>query len=562
MQNRITGAFYWHIQVTVPHDGAWTVFYFKKGENTMTDYKKYYPTPEIILESADYFASENPRKILYGWRLDPQLPAEERESYTEKKSFYCLKCRKFKEVDSKDFYPRKTVNICSCGEKEPVAHRGRPDPFDAYPHRLNITEKDDKIRIALTLKDWRLNEKAGKPYVHRIVITFVINTATKQAYKLPTIIRGKRLENDGVKNIAFTGSEELILANRVFKNDPEAMTALLKIYAKHVPDVDPGISDLRELIDYNHLRKLYRLFPGYDRENSLNMDLEISAWRKLRRRYKQNPETFPKYLYYGCKKAATKSIKKLLYRYPEHKWTLQFLYTDLGITNVDILRSQMSERRTAAAKAALEYKFGFRELTEDMKPLLDACNAVLTDSEKVRFLFKAETAPHILRDTGRMMKQLDLGAEELRHYENVEALHDGLIELSEKIRNKKRFEKYSTPLEYSERINRLERKVENAEFRIIRIPWELQALGRKFHNCVGSYMSAVQSGRSIILEMEMHGKPSACIELDGSGKYCYQAYAACNKPLSDEAAEVFGLWVDQNKIELNHPHEFMAGQPF
>ena len=60
----------------------------------------------------------------------------------------------------------------------------------------------------------------------------------------------------------------------------------------------------------------------------------------------------------------------------------------------------------------------------------------------------------------------------------------------------------------------------------------------------------------------MTSSPSACIELDGSGKYCYQAYAACNKPLSDEAAEVFGLWVDQNKIELNHPHEFMAGQPF
>jgi hypothetical protein len=125
------------------------------------------------------------------------------------------------------------------------------------------------------------------------------------------------------------------------------------------------------------------------------------------------------------------------------------------------------------------------------------------------------------------------------------------MELSLIEKNKSKFERYSNEVKYDQKINRLEGHYGTGDFIIIRKPWDLQELGKKYHNCVASYMDAVKDKRSIIVSMQIDGKPSACIELDGTGKYCYQAYAACNRPMSESAARNFQEWTDKYNIEYD-----------
>ena len=183
----------------------------------------------------------------------------------------------------------------------------------------------------------------------------------------------------------------------------------------------------------------------------------------------------------------------------------------------------------------------------------------MTDKQKAEFFFSEDVDRMDLRDTARMLVTMSVNSGELHDCRDVKEFHNKLIRLWRFQSNRALYERYSMPVQYSESINKLEGHCEGADFRIIRKPLDLEYVGEKFHNCVGGYMRSVADGKSIIVEMDIGGKPSACIELDSSGRQCYQAYAACNVPLKDEPARIFDAWAGKHRIQrgcVKPPQQF------
>ena len=486
---------------------------------------------------------------------------------------FCMKCGAFREYSDEEFRQllksdAKAEKTCTCGNCWQDVDRikntngnNRAVLNKMIPAAVSITEKDDKIRVSAAFEIWGFNAKARKPYVlNKVKNTVVINTATKQAYQLPLLLDGKKL-NTTTRNLAFSQIYEMYPMNEIFVDEPELMKTLLEAYAAHVPEVDRSLKDLHDLVAWNHLRDLYPMFNEIGCLNQMVKYSLIRAWRLIRRRYVKDSGTFPHYLYRGCEKVASKSIKKILYRYPEQRWTLKFLYHELGMANIDILRNILADRAGLGMSNALEFYFDFsKEEKEGVRQLISLCSeAGMTDKQKAEFFFSEDVDWMDLRDTARMLVTMSVNSGELLDCRDVKEFHNKLIRLWRFQSNRALYERYSMPVQYSESINKLEGHCEGADFHIIRKPLDLEYVGEKFHNCVGGYMRSVADGKSIIVEMDIGGKPSACIELDSSGRQCYQAYAACNVPLKDEPARIFDAWAGKHRIQrgcVKPPQQF------
>lgn len=541
-------------------------------EEVRTLYEKYYASPNILLMMSYVRPKDEPQgKVL----LYSQTIREGMADYDDWVGFYCTKCGKFHEQLSQGYYHPLQNDIvpCECGlsvknrtqdirdSNISSAKRNTQQHMqEACPLKISVTEKGPKIRIAATAKNWYLDPRSQKPYTKKFTITIVINTETGQSYVMPAVSKGKPLfvSKDFIKNVTLTTGyeqQEFAFVDDIFvKCDEEVMAALKTILQERVPGISTDVSCLLDIVNANYLRALY---SSYDwREGMpLSMKLErIKAWRMLRRRHHRDPETFTKYLYWGCSDVATKSIKRILYKHPDQKWTLYFLRRTLGIKNIDVLRKHLEQREGVATEMALRWQLGsaFRldSETEALKEFFKAiAESGMPDKDKVNYVFSNDVRPYELKDSAVMLKESGLPVETIFEHTSLHELHDYLVEYEMIRRERRKWEKYNTPVEYDAKISAVEGPCGNAVFRLIRTPWDLNALGKKFHNCVGSYMEAVRSGRSIIIEMLLNEKPAACIELDGAGKYCRQAYAACNTPLKGNVAEEFSLWTKKHSIK-------------
>ena len=192
------------------------------------------------------------------------------------------------------------------------------------------------------------------------------------------------------------------------------------------------------------------------------------------------------------------------------------------------------------------------QVFQEIRALADAVSeAGFTDKEKAQFFLNEDTTYYCFRDAARMYALHGMPAEEIRKHKTLRSLHDNFREIDARNRNKAMYERYNVEIPYSEEINALDEVIENAEFRIIRRPWDQKKLGEKLHNCLqyGSYMEDARQRQSIIVEMLLNGKTTGSIELDGAAKEYRQAFAACNQPLEGDAARCFDQWAKKHGIK-------------
>lgn len=530
-------------------------------------FEKVYPAPNLALHMFYYKEkrTDGVRKVQYTSELHFKEDVDY-EKYDYVTGFYCMKCGEFHEYVDRDFYETyQYKRLCKCNTKLKdmyvfnVNGDGRHvkdinySMSRAFPHRLTISEKGKNILVNATFKNWYFNAKAIKPFSERYSVRIIINTETGQSYYVTPKKNGKPVFSpmDFIRNATFSFSCEVTDTNRVFfKEDTEAVTALRKALGRHT-DFCNDAEDLEDAINRLYLGDLYTTFPVHeDYHRSYRAGADIEAYRQLRRRFKKDSASFPRYLYWGCSKVAKKSIRKILYKYPEQKWTLRLLYKELGITNIDILRSVLSDREHPAKGVALFLNRPYDVVDKEyIENFLAQCKVSgMTDREKITFLFTGDD--FYLRDAARLQSIHNLPAEEIASCKTVKEFHDKLNELKFRKENPVLWKRYDKPIEYPDSINKLEGACGNAMFTIIRRPWDLDELAGKgrAHNCVWSYKEDVVRRHSIIVEMTMGGKTAACIELDGKGNKCYQAFAPCNSELEGEAAEAFKAWSEKYQI--------------
>lgn len=523
-----------------------------------TIFEKEYALPDVKLFM--YYMKDGSGRVVYP-REYRQMPEEEFKKCKSIVGIYCLKCGEYHETQDEIGDIRDVE--CKCGklrrldETNSICTNGNPKALyarlaDAFPLKLKITEKGEKIRIAATFQGWFINAKAKKPYSKTFTTTLVMNTETGQSYCMPGVSKGKVVCGyPHITNVSFEARTPIVdrIQGAFFDADKEAEKALAEVFAQHCPGYK--VTELREMFHANFMRDLYGYLPeSYDFTSMV-------LWKRLRKRYRQDSETFCRYLYRGCTKVATKSIKRILYKHPEKKWMLKVLYQKLGITDPNILKRCL-EKPDADDISAYVYFHVWESDRRAEDRLFEACRS-MSDLKKEAFFLK-EDDWFTVRDAARMYAALEDKSVDPCDYGSVREFHDALIEKRFCEQNRKMWENYNKEISYSERINSLEGDFEGAEFRLMRKPWDLKELGKLYHNCVGTYMSSMFANRSVILSMLIDKKPSACIELDGTGRYCFQAYAACNKPLSEEAERVFELWKEANKIESpsSYVYEDMA----
>lgn len=484
---------------------------------------------------------------------------------------FCTKCGEFheypEEILGKADRENRSILSCGCGnlfsERDcfnvncsALTRRTSTRIHDAFPVKLEITEHDDSLHISVVGRNYYLNPKAMKPYSTVFQITVVINVSSGQTYIMPAQNRGKKVFADiqTIRNASFSYNPILLrISKTFFEPDPEAMAALERAFKRLAPVVKSELGSLMEVAYANFLKELYDLRPKEDRDLFYGEPVGFiyrDSFKKLRARYKKNPDTFPKYLYYGCGKVATKSIRKTLYARPDLKWRLRFLHKTLGISNVDILREYMTDEKDYLDGIIWDWQ-QFADRTHMVANLANACrNAGMTDRKIAEFFISREVSFYILRDTARMYDICPITAEELKTCRTMHELHNVLVEFEMLHKDQLLYKQYGTEVSYDETIYALEGQYSGAEFTVIKRPLELRALGRRFHNCVGSYMEDVKRRRSVIVEMTIGSKPAACIELDSSGNICRQAFASCNQPLEGAASDSFSAWTQEHHIKF------------
>lgn len=485
---------------------------------------------------------------------------------------FCTKCGEFHEYPEEllDQAERDKSSILSCGcgdqyavrdclnvNSSSLTRRTSARIHDAFPLKLEITEHGNSLHISAVGRNYYLNPKAQKPYSTVFQITVVINVASGQTYVMPAQNRGKKVFADiqTIRRASFSYNPTLSrISNLFFEDDPEAMAALEKAFKGLAPAVKSPLGSLMEVAYANFLKKLYDLRPKEYRDMFYGEPIGYiyrDAYKKLRARYRKDPDTFPKYLYYGCGKVATKSIRKALYARPDLKWRLRFLYKTLGISNVDVLREYLTSELPFIDNLIYEWQ-QFADREHMIAKLATACrNAGMSDRKLAEFFISRDVSFYTLRDTARMYDICSITAEELKACRAMNDLHNILVEFELLNKDIIIYKQYGTEVSYDETIYALEGEYSGAEFTIIRKPLELRALGRRFHNCVGSYMEDVKQKQSVIIEMTIGSKAAACIELDPSGSNCRQAFAACNQPLEGAASDSFSAWTKKHNIKFD-----------
>lgn len=479
-------------------------------------------------------------------RISPRLSSSSLSAYRFK--YYCHETTKA---------PREEVPVPELieGNGSAASMKNSNSIRYAIPQKLSIrTDERGRILISTISGNWKLNAKAQKPYHRDFQITVVVNTASGMTYVMPAMWRGKPVfpgeEKPQTSALAYNMILEYI-SEKFFEKDEEAMKALREEFLRLRPATADG--KINSLVDLARANYLDELCPYFHNEKSYLGYAEEYMWKHLRRRQRKDPATFPAYLTHGCRKVATKSIKKIIYKQPEHKWTLLFLYKALGITNPDVLRSLLTVKAKQTAETARYWLRGGTRTKKQIRSLADTLSAVgMSDKQKAEFIFPGENLSYYnISDSARMLEiHENLTSEQIRTCRNIRELHDALVAIDNENRDKALMERYSAEVTYDSRIIALEETCENAEFRIMRRPWDQKSLGEKLHNCLrhGLYMEAAKEKRSIIIEMLLNGKTAASIELDGKGKLCRQAFAACNNPLQGDAKELFGQWAEKHGI--------------
>ena len=548
-------------------------------------FRKTYPeNPDVLLYMEYYLKKDSTERIVkYLPDIHRKTSPEEVEQYDHYYGFYCLRCGEFHEFKTEDetetFYDMfDDMTICQCGIPFGFRHtcsanmsnrgrRGTAGMWRGIPEKVSITEKDSKIRIAATSKVYFIDPRKKTVYSSRFTITPIINTATGQTYYMSAVNRGEQVFTKELmlRNVSIVakgvGYGEFDYVNKRFvEDDPDVRGALNKILNDRIPEIEVHACSLREMADINYFRDLYRLYPGMPEDDFYGYYFRY-IWRMLRKRYCKNKATFPKYLYWGCSDVATKSIKKILYKYPERKWTLYFLRRCLGVTNIDVLRNTLKKEDVAIHRLSCNYLIKPKHPEEGLYEKIDGIlfsvrTSGKTDQEKIDFIFSGLNAVMNLFDTARMLRDAGLPAEEILKYHDTKDCHDTLIAYRKEIRNRKIWEHLHKPIEYEEEINRIEEENDEFSFKIIRIPFELEEMQKRFHNCVNTYKTKIIERRSIILEMTLHGDPAVCIELSGSGRTCYQAYGPCNEWINGEKREIFMKWADKHHINYSKKELF------
>ena len=537
-------------------------------------YEKVYPEPDKMLSM--YFArvKETGKALYY---TEPEMDSLSEEDADDRVGIFCLKCWEYHEYPANGFWTHhEKTPLCSCGktfrqrtvEGVNAGSSQRNDPSynlsRSEPYRLFISERDGKVFVDATCKTWHLNVKAQKPFSKRFTIRIIMNTATGQSYYKAPMKNGKAVfvGGDFIKNATFSYAPELCTANKFFATDSEELAELKKVLGKNTRACEHAES-LIEAIDMLYMGDLYDRLPLLAKKAHRLCSEDMLPYRKLRRRNHKDSGTFPRYLYWGCSKVATKSVRKVLYKYPEQKWTLRLLYKELGIENIDLIRSVLEDRESVFRDAALDFGYDSKAYTTLMRFIRDTG---MSDKEKLAFIQEGDRT--VVRDAARLLEDIDIDlasvSADIRRCSSVFELHDLLLEVDTRTRNKAMWERYSKSLTYPKAINAVEGPLGAANFEIIRRPWDLKALGDRFHNCVRSYMEDVVCRRSIIVEMRLKGSPAACIELDGSGKLCRQAYAACNRHLEGPAEEAFNAWAEKHHIRMGtdgEPHRAYWAEP-
>ena len=527
----------------------------ENGAKTL--FLKFYPWPDIVLDMEYYVRKDSTEREVRTFTSLAKEDGVDWEKYDRRVGLFCMKCGTFAEYKTEDVYGKwRDLEICKCGTKlndrscyssnEPsYKRRDSGVMWRAFPYKVKISEKDDKIRIVVVSKNWYLNPVAMKPYAEKFTATVVINTKTGQSYCMSAVNDGKPVfsDNDRVLNASVRSphggySEFDYIDEQIVQKDPEVLDELNKILCERIPGMNAPASTLREIADINYFRGLYGIYPGYPERYAYweHKDYFTAMWRKLRKRYVKNEETFYRYLYWGCSDVATKSIKKILFKDPEMKWKLYFFHKQLGISNIDLLRSLLAVKHDVSEEVAFACMLRRRDSNPDRQKKLEEMIHVLKtsgkpDKWKISYLLTGEDSVMYLLDSAKMLSLCQLPADEILKYKNIRICHDALTEYEIAARD----ERYSREKEYGEEISALEDQAENVSFRVIRVPMDLIDLHEKFHNCVHTYMDNICSGSSIILEMVLNGNPAACIELDRFGRNCIQAYAACNKELKGDA---------------------------
>ena len=563
--------------------------YLRKGQDTMKEERKILLEREYDTEAhflgMHYLRDPKTKAAFYETEASSsEFPEDLEEVY----GIYCLKCGTLHEYSKKE-YAKATKDYrkiggdvtlktktnkqrCKCCKEIPmkriVSVNGsassrrlqRESVWQSVPKAITIAEKGERINISVICRNWGFNAKAEKPYLRDFQVTVVINTALGQTYIMPAKWANKPVfvDNECIRTASLFNNEFLNFINDAFFKDDDGMlmSVLTKALKAARPEIKGEIKDLVSLARANFLGELYELSPEAG-EGRLYYDT-AATWITLKRRYKKDPSTFHKYLTHGCKAVATKSIRRILYKYPEQKWTLRFLYKFLGITDPNILRTLLEDRNGCAASTADYFQSilvgpGRRASERQIRHLSDALSeAGLTDKQKAAFLLSDDIRIHNLCDGARMYEMYEdsVSTEELLRFKSVEELHDHLADLNIKLKDRARWDRYHEEISYDEDILALEGQIDNADFRIIKSPWDLRDLGRRFHNCVGTYMEDVKQRRSIIVEMLLNGKPAACIELDGDGDVCSQAFSQCNQRLEGDAAEKFNAWTKKHHITI------------
>lgn len=525
-------------------------------------YERDFKEPHRALVSMFYLRSSSDRsKLRYIGDMRRSDIRAEVYDWEEVLGIYCMKCGAYHELEYK---PGEDVYECPCcgNVRKPINANGRASDmklsqsmWEALPLKLSIAETETHINVSCILRNLKLNPMARKSYHRDFQITIAINTKTGQTYAMPAQWKNKKvfLDMDRLKTSSFAFAPDVFLLDKlVFKKDRQAMLAISSALSKKRPELQGEYHSLCAATRANFLGGLYRCFP--DESGTLGYDT-ADMWMRLKRRYKKNPDTFHKYLVHGCKAVATKSVRKVLYEFPEQKWTLRTLYRVLGFTDPNILRSLLSDRKGSAALTAsyLQYDVYYKsEQYPQLQRLMAALRAQgKSDKDLAAFLFGGEGSRyHYLTDAARMYDLYGLSDEELKRCRNLTELHDTLAGIDAARRQTALYTKYNVEVKYEQNINDLEETVGDAEFKLIRVPWDLNELSKRFHNCVHSYKADLLYKKSVIVEMLLNGKSSACIELTGDGKTCSQAFAACNQPLENDAFDRFEAWTKRHSIKM------------
>jgi len=534
-------------------------------------YKKEYGYPDVRLSMRYLMRKDtDERTPLYVAEAYRRPEEAETEMMT---GVFCTKCGEFHEYSEdvlvKAERENRSVLTCGCGDPfserncfnvncSALTRRTSARIHDAFPVKLEITEHGDSIHLSVVGRNYYLNPKAMKPYSTVFQITVVINVSSGQTYIMPAQNRGKKVFADiqAIRRASFSYNPIIMRISKTFlEADPEAMNALEKAFKRLTPAVKSELGSLMEVAYANFLKELYDLRPKEDHDRFYGEPpvgyIYSDSYKKLRARYRKDPYTFPKYLYYGCGKVATKSIRKILYARPVLKWRLRFLHKTLGISNVDIIREYLTDETDYIDNLIYEWQ-QFADREHMVANLATACrNAGMSDRKIAELFISREVSFYILRDTARMYDLCPITAEELKACRTMTELHNVLVEIELLNKDKLIYKQYGTEVSYDETIYALEGEYGGAEFTVIKQPLELRALGRRFHNCVGSYMEDVKRKQSVIVEMTIGNKPAGCIELDPSGSSCRQAFAACNKPLEGVASDSFNAWTKKHNIKFD-----------